>query len=541
LAAFLIHPKGEFPLNDDWAYSAAVKSLLEGRGLKLSGWISTNIIAQVVWGALFCIPFGFSFTALRISTLTLGATGVLALYGLLREVDAGRDTALFGALLLAFNPLYLGLSYTFMPDVPFVAISVLSLYFLVRGMRRNTKVAVMGGLLLACVALLIRQNGLAIFIGCSLTYLARSGLRLRKVLLAGIPAALGGTVQILWRWWLEYKRVLPARYSMQAAWILAEPRSFVSWKAAEAFAAGLVMVLVYLGLFALPILLFLSRRKLSELFRSRLLTVATLVFAVFASFELSFRRMPLLPGILYDLGLGPATLRDAFLLNLPSLPKAGALFWFVITYLGFIGAVALVHSTLVAIAQGLKLLPPPQGKREPLLMLLASGLVYLVPVALLVLTGWTFDRYVLFLVPLGIAVAVLVVSEVPAGRAGFAAVPLAIASLALYAAFAIAGTHDYLAWNRVRWQALDELVTQQRVSAREIDGGFEFNGWYLYDSEYRITQEKSWWWVARDDFMVTFGPVPGFTELKRYQFRRWLPPGEGDILVLRRTAPSTLR
>ena len=130
LAAVLINPRGEFPLNDDWCYAAAVKALREGEGLKLQGCNSTNIIAQVVWGALFCLPFGFSFTALRISTLTLGVVGVLARYGLLREIDADRETALFGALVLAFNPLYLGLSYTFMPDVPFVAVSVLSFYFL---------------------------------------------------------------------------------------------------------------------------------------------------------------------------------------------------------------------------------------------------------------------------------------------------------------------------------------------------------------------------------------------------------------------------
>jgi hypothetical protein len=111
----------------------------------------------------------------------------------------------------------------------------------------------------------------------------------------------------------------------------------------------------------------------------------------------------------------------------------------------------------------------------------------------------------------------------------------------LYAAFSIAGTHDYLSWNRVRWQALNSLVTEQRVSADDIDGGYEFNGWYLYDAKYRSTPEKSGWWVAGDDFMVTFGPVPGFTEIRHYPFRRWLPPGEGHILVLRRTTPAALR
>ena len=37
-----------------------------------------------------------------------------------------------------------------------------------------------------------------------------------------------------------------------------------------------------------------------------------------------------------------------------------------------------------------------------------------------------------------------------------------------------------------------------------------------------------------DDFMIAFGPVPGYKEMKRYHFQRWLPPGEGTILILRK-------
>ena len=538
IVAFLINPRGEFPLNDDWTYARTVKTLLEGGGLKFPE-ISTNIIAQIFWGALFCLPFGFSFTALRISTLTLGVIGVLALYALLREADADRKTALFGALLLAFNPLYLVLSYTFMSDVPFIAVSVLSLYFIVRGMRRNSPLELAAGLFLACLALLIRQTGLAIFMAFSVTYLAKSGLRLRNMLLAGIPVALGGLVQVLWDHWMEYKHILPAHHSMQAAWVLS-PGSYVSWQVAEPFAHGLIIVSVYLGLFLFPILLFVGRRRLAELCRSRLLTLATLLFTVFAAYWLSFRRMPLITNVLYNLGLGPATLRDTFLLGIPSLPAAGETFWVVVTYLGFVGAVVLIQATLVAIAKGLKRLPLPTGNRESLVMLLASGLIYLVPMAILIAFGRGFDRYVLFLVPLGIAIIILLVSDVDPGNAGSRLMPLAVASLVLYGAFSIAGTHDYLSWNRARWQALNNLATEQRVSADEIDGGYEFNGWYLYDSKYRATPEKSYWWVAGDDFMVTFGPVPGFTELRRYPFRRWLPPAEGNILVMRRTTLGTL-
>jgi hypothetical protein len=203
--------------------------------------------------------------------------------------------------------------------------------------------------------------------------------------------------------------------------------------------------------------------------------------------------------------------------------------------------VVLVGATLLAIGKARKFLPTPAGKREPLVILLASGLIYLVPLSILTFTGRAFDRYVLFLVPLGIVILFLLASDAGRAKAGslVVSISLAVASLILYGAFSIAGTHDYLSWNRARWQALNNLETEQRVGPAEIDGGFEFNASHLYDPSYKASPGKSWYFVARDDFMIAFEPVPGFTEMKRYPFQRWLPPGEGSILVLRRTLANS--
>jgi hypothetical protein len=534
VVALLIDPRGEFPLNDDWAYAAAVRTLLGGGGIRLSGWTAANLVAQIFWGALFCLPFGFSFTALRISTLVLGLTGVLALYGLLREGDADHGTALFGALLLAFNPLYLVLSYTFMSDVPFIAVSILSFYFLVRGMRRSSGVEMVAGLLLACVALLIRQTGLAIFMGFSVAYLAKYGLRLQKVFLAAVSLASGFAVQILWHHFLTSRHILPALYGVQSSLVLS-PRSYVSWHAVKPFAGGLVILSVYLGLFLFPLILWIGPRKLKALCRSRLVSLMTVVFAVMGAYVLRHMRLPLWPNILYDLGLGPAILPGA-LISGPSTPTAGRVFWSVVTFVGFLGSVVLVGATVPAIGKTRKFLPMPAGKRELLVILLASGLIYLAPLSILTFTGRMLDRYVLFLVPLGIVILFLLASDVGLVKAGsLINMSLSVASLILYGTFSIAGTHDYLSWNRVRWQALHNLETEQRVGPYDIDGGFEFNASYLYDPNYRTSPGKSWYFVARDDFMIAFAPVPGFTEMKRYHFQRWLPPGEGRILILRRT------
>ena len=87
----VVNPIGNFPLNDDWAYGYSVRALVEQGEIRFSDWTATNLIAQVVWGALFCLPYGFSFTALRLSTAVLGFAGILATVRSTRAQCASRN------------------------------------------------------------------------------------------------------------------------------------------------------------------------------------------------------------------------------------------------------------------------------------------------------------------------------------------------------------------------------------------------------------------------------------------------------------------
>jgi hypothetical protein len=107
---------------------------------------------------------------------------------------------------------------------------------------------------------------------------------------------------------------------------------------------------------------------------------------------------------------------------------------------------------------------------------------------------------------------------------------LLLASLYLYA---VLGTRDYLAWNRVRWTALNDLLAGRKVTAADVDGGFEFNGWYLYDPAYQEKPGKSWYWVDRDSYLVAFAEMPGMVTVKEYPYSHWLPPYTGKIVVLK--------
>jgi hypothetical protein len=135
LTLLLVSPKGEFPLNDDWIYGQTVQTLLDDHTYVRHPFGKPTAVAQVLWGALFAAPFGFSFIALRLSTLVLSLLGSWFTAKCARACGLSRHVALlFGCVVLS-NPLNLNLSYTFMTDVPFCMATTLSAYFYIKALR----------------------------------------------------------------------------------------------------------------------------------------------------------------------------------------------------------------------------------------------------------------------------------------------------------------------------------------------------------------------------------------------------------------------
>ncbi len=213
--ALLVNPSGNFPLNDDWCYALAVQSLLEEGSLQIVSIVPMSLVAQVLWGTLFCLPFGFSFTALRVSTLVLGLAGLLGMYGLLREMKTSRTIALVGCMAVAVNPIYFELSNTFMTDVPFFAFSVTSLYAFVRAIRRGSSANIAIGTLFACLATLTRQLGLILPLLFGLAYVVKNGLRVRTIAKALLPMVITAVALVSYQEWMRSTDRLPACYGLQ--------------------------------------------------------------------------------------------------------------------------------------------------------------------------------------------------------------------------------------------------------------------------------------------------------------------------------------
>jgi 4-amino-4-deoxy-L-arabinose transferase-like glycosyltransferase len=533
------NPMGDFPLNDDWAFGRTVKDVIEQGEFRPSEWQAMPLLTHALWGSLFCLPAGFSFSALRLSTLTLSLGGVLATYFLMREMCQSRWLAVLASLTLAFSPVYYALSHTFMSDVPYTAMTVMSLFFFVRNLKTDSDCALLLGALLAVAATLSRQIGVAVPLAFAAAFILKNGVTKRNLARAAMPPVVCMGALLGFQHWLSATGRMPAPYVAQNHLFfhaLANPRT-VLVLLKNAYLAAL-----YLGLFLLPVLIFVfgairesHRKQIGRLFTFS--AAATMMGAV--TLAVLKPNNPLLTpnvgNILVESGIGPLLLRDAHELQLNVLALPASL-WVAVTAASLMGAALLFTALgLSALHLAPKWRPGAIGSQDAAgAFLLLGAMIYLFP---LLVSGF-FDRYLIPAMPFlsaGLAGVLWAVPRTTTKACRFTAAAL----LCAFAYYAVCGTRDYLTWNRLRWVALRDLMENKHVKPEDIDGGFEFNGWYMYDPRYNVDPKKSWWWVRGDTYQIGFGSAPGCAVIKEYSYFQWLPPHRRTIVELRKNVPGT--
>lgn len=518
LGTLLVNPSGDFPLNDDWAYAKSVKHLVETGELMLVNWPAMTLVAQIYWGALFCWLFGFSFTVLRMATLLTSLLTVFVFYRLAAGLTTDRRLALFVALLLLLNPLYFSLSFTFMTEVHFQLVFLLS----VAGFVAYLHTARLGWLMLAMVfsviATLIRQTGLFVPLifapVCALHY-GRS----RASLLAGLPLLAAALTMLGYNLWLKYGVDYPVNIGrISDLWYtLRQYRLHQLVEKGSSF-------LYYLGLFVLPVVVLLSNRIRRV---ARRLPLPVWVLLLFVSLTIAYFHSGFPFGnVLYNLGLGPKLVKDTYWeQNIdPQLP--GALWLAGLRILGWLGISGLLFLLL-----GQGVLRSRLRPGSPLIGKIRIGLlgVVLIFLAFHTVLPSYYDRYIL--PPLSLTLLVVLPL---ASRYSRRALAGALTVLGILALFSLLATHDYLAWNRARWSAVDYLINERGFSIRQIDAGVEVNAWLNGEGGGFHPVDPGgpgWWFVTDEEYLLSFGPVGPYPRIASFAYSRWLPPGQDSLHV----------
>jgi Dolichyl-phosphate-mannose-protein mannosyltransferase len=489
-AALLIHPFVNLPLGDDWTYAWSVEHLLKTGELRVLDWSAHYPFLQILWGTLFCLPYGFSFSALRVSTVVLAWLGALALYGTLREFGRTRVESLLATFVLVMNPAIFVLTFSFMTDVPFVSLSNISFFFITRGLRRKHPLELWAGCAFAACAFFVRQIAIAIPAAVLLYVLFSRSYRSQRYILPptvfllltcftpfviaqtfGLTSQYAGRTWVVDYWLHHYDQVLP----------------------------GVLRIFMHTGVALIPI----SMPLIFSCFRRRLFWVS-----IAALFLLAVCSMLFSEGI-------PEPLQETWRLStlgserhlLRGVPAADFLpLWlnhplFVLSLFSFGGIIVKLIDAV----------------RAPIIQPLGVFAWYVFSHSILIMVLWLFvawgsDRYSVVLLP-----PLLVIL---AGRQLTSKIALACIAV-LYTASML------VTWNETQTsRATAEAVawlSERNIPLASIDAGYVFNGWNLYAHPENLPlgalPERDVPLVTSNEkkpYVIAASPIAGYKVLREY-------------------------
>jgi len=556
LTNLLVSPVGEFSLNDDWIHAKAVQRLLEEGQYRGHSYVAATLVAQAYWAALFCKIFGFSFTVLRVSTLVLSLVGAWAMARCGLALGLSRNLALLCGALVAINPLVLNLSYSFMTDVPFLAMSILSGLFFLLALQTPRAPLIFWGSFFAVVAFFVRQFGVM------------------------LPVAFAATVFVLWcqkqyrvSWSMVFALICPWLAAVAIALYLGTIKDagtpiFQSLQGRFLMSAmdGLRHIpvsLCYIGFFALPLgagRLWQIVRKYDVWNRKRLTIFLGFCCASLAMFFLPkilffvgsvflnkqslwlnqyAYRMPLLKGdYLLDLAVGHIQLSDV---NPQPVVSIGR-WWWPITFAA-LGVAGLIFLNCVDIFYDVRRQQDEnnvlQKRTHQQLFLLLWGLI-LLAIAYNPGRFFVYDRYLIPALPPLILLLAYQMSRFKLKGAMW----FATFSCTLLYIFSVVCLQDYMGWNSAATAAQNKLMTVYAVNSESIRGLDTFNGWYNSDKFMQIYKTKKWQdadltglgpWVFDDEYIVaTKQPKPGYEKFEEIPYFSWLGMQERAIVIYKR-------
>jgi hypothetical protein len=540
LAILVTNPIGDFPLNDDWAWGLDVKHLLEGN-LRYTGWESMTLVTQVIWGAFFTNIFGFSFTVLRFSTMVALLFELFMFYMVIKEICDNKAYAYLFALSLMLNPIHFSLSHTFMTEIPFLALFISAIYYFVLNLQYGKESTMWFGLAFCVAATFIRQFAVILPAAFGVAFLYMRGISKGNLarffalifscylLLMGyerLLAEFGRTpynyytmLRVLTNWFSESLLQLCYASLTNNDVVLFLDKLKISifsialeqfLKLIEKTVSVMYVIIGYCGFSLLPFLVLRLRDFYHE--NKRLtwrIVIGSAIVTLCARITMcSFSAENLFSyhdgNILSLYGLGMTMLADTFMARKTS-PDVSVWLTFSLTLLELISTMTLVavytlifvhkirqHYLYIAVA----------------IVMTLSLSMYCIIISLIPF----FDRYALIpLVFIGITISC---------RQQFRLNKKEIVSILLFllalGSFSAIGTREYMAWNRAKWNALDFLVTEQDVPPNKIDGGFEFNGLYLFDPSYARTNKKSWCGWIQTNSWSHFGKCPAIMCSERF-------------------------
>jgi hypothetical protein len=466
-AGFVVPVASPVAISDDWVYSRSVEILLTEGRLEILGAAAANAIVQVFWAAPFALVWPEIFGALRIATVVFTALSAFALHALCRDLDIPRALAVLATAAFLFNPLSYVLSFTYLSDPYYLGLMLMATWLAVRAVRGPTlsNRALLLSSLFAALAYLQRQQGLFLPLSIGLFLLLSRRLRpdmaglgtvLRVVMVPGL-AVVGHAV-----WSARQTTERFAQDDFLAAVLgttVTQGLTIVGRMAflEAAYLGFLAAPLAAVALWHLPAL----GRRVGPIGWWLLLGWQVVLLGGLAGWA-GGGGMPYLGPYVNREGVGPSEIAG---FRPPAIP-AEPLRWFTV--------VCVVASLLIALAIVGGFLDREVRRGRPGMLLVIGGVqagACILPSFLFVALDLSIslDRYLVPILPFGLVAGAWALRGV---RPRAASLTVGVAVVAVFAAYSVVGTRDYLLFQRAVWDLAAEAV-QLGIPLAELDAGVQ--------------------------------------------------------------------
>lgn len=524
----------EVALDDSWNYAQMTQRFLDEGVIEFSHYDSAMLVLHILWSALVTRVIGFSLVHCTAANLIAAGLALLVLYFMARRFKLSPRAALLVVAATAACPPFLVTAFTCLADFWYLIPAWLSLAFMFRFLETDKPEDVLLGSLWAALSLWNRTHGLllvAAYLFVLILHVRRMKRPFVSLLIAGGLPALSFLLLKMLTPTLHPVRTTLERKSAEIWTRLAEP----VWLARDS-ADRLGVILLSLGLYALPFLLLSGRIRIPEKINPRRLTVlvacSVIALGAGAYFFFQDRLYPFTSSVWREWP-----------------PLVSPVVEYVMTILAVLGAIPLLYFLLASLVR-----PAKAGGASRRLAWLAG----LLQGGALLLLVYFMDRYFLVFIPLAMMLAAD--PATPAARADrpvrsprLAIVTTLLGLLLLLSLFTVNGlrVRQYRNGVATQWQAADRLV-EQGIDPMMIDGGYSWVGWHNFPAcrkrrgENHLTPLDSHYVVEicpamEVEYEVLFHQVPSGYRL--VDTEEYADPfaGKGIVYVYQRPYPRALR
>lgn len=465
LAALLTRPFVESGLIDDFSYVKSAFVFADTHRLVYNGWATATIGWQIAWGGIFAHLFGHTYSAVRLANFVTSFATVWIAQAAFRRSGLSRRNAAIGAVALALCPLFLPMSISFMSDISGLFSILVCYYCCLRALQSKEDRRVLGWLVAASLLSIVGSTARQIAWMSPLVMVPSAAWLLRRK---------QGVVPVAVVLWLLSAAAMLGSMRWFAHQPLSVPEGIIQGAVnARSFREllGNMTAAIFCLLFMLVPLLAAWTAKRLRAAQVAAVAVGTLVVTFVVRF-LTAHAMekgwaPWTGDILDKLGM--LGYRNAWTLGIepsPLAPWARALLSFIVIAFTLWFALAVISNADKKSEEDVA------SEWRSLLILtvpfLAAYFVLLCPRAM---WGIVIDRYLLPPIAFGILFLLRMSQE----RIGPRLPAISYVLAGLFALFAIAGTHDWIAMHRARVDVVQRLQSQG-VDRLQIEAGYQTDG-----------------------------------------------------------------